>query len=235
VRPVANVVVVLALPVCMHGQAPADSIACEGIAVVSTELSHKEALDYCQYAARERTKVEKYWGPTWREPIRIQVDRKYAIARSLVTNGGKPGNIEMPLDRARDRTGALLHEITHNYAPNANRFLQEGLAVYLQDKIGEARSFPNFGRPLGAAAAEVARSVGSLDALNAVRFPQPLASVMPDRAAYLLSGSFVQYLIDRRGGLEKFRTLYASGDYQAAYGEPFTVLERNWRASLPRR
>lgn len=115
------------------------------------------------YAGREREKVEKYWGPVWREPIRVQVSSRYAIAQSLVTNGGKPGN--------------------------------------------EARSFPNFGRPLGSAAAEVARSVGSLDALDAVRFPQQLASVMPERAAYLLSGSFVQYLIDRKGGLARFRTL----------------------------
>jgi hypothetical protein len=152
----------------------------------------------------------------------------------MVTTGGKPGNIQMPLDRVRDRTGALLHVITHNYAPNTNLFLYEGLAVYLQDKLGEARSFPNFGRPLDAAAAEVARNVGSLNELNTVRFPRPLASVMPDRAAYLLAGSFVKYLRGRKGGLDKFRALYVSGDYQATYGEPFNALERDWRAHLPR-
>jgi hypothetical protein len=45
----------------------------------------------------------------------------------------------------------------------------------------------------------------------------------------------VKFLIDRKGGLEKFRTLYASGDYQATYGVPFSALERDWRAHLPRR
>jgi hypothetical protein len=199
------------------------------------ELSHTEADEYCKYAARERKKVEKYWGPTWRDPIRVQVSSQYATANTLVMNGGKPGRIDMPLDRVRDRTGALLHEITHNYAPNGNRFLYEGLGVYLQDKIGEARSFPTFGRPLDAAAAEVARNVGSLDALNAVRFPRPLASVMPDRAAYPLAGSFVKYLMDRKGELDTFRALYASGDYQATYGVPFSALERDRRAHLPRR
>jgi hypothetical protein len=228
-------VALLAAPVCIHSQTPPDSVACDGFAVVSAELSRKEAEQYCKYAARERQKVEKYWGPTWRDPIRIQVSSQYATANTLVQNGGKPGRIDMPLDRVRDRTGALLHEITHNYAFSENRFLYEGLGVYLQDKMGEARSFPTFGRPLDAAAAEVARNVGSLDALNAVRFPRPLASVMPDRAAYLLAGSFVRYLMDRKGGLDKFRALYASGDYQATYGVPFSALERDWRAHLPRR
>lgn len=228
-------VALLAAPVCIHSQTPADSVACDGFVVVSAELSHREAEEYCKYATRERQKVEKFWGPTWRDPIRIQVSSQYAAANTLVQNGGKPGRIDMPLDRVRDRTGALLHEITHNYAFSENRFLYEGLGVYLQDKIGEARSFPNFGRPLDVAAAEVARSIGSLDALNALRFPRPLASVMENRAAYLLAGSFVKYLIDNKGGLDKFRTLYASGDYQATYVVPFSALERDWRAHLPRR
>lgn len=228
-------VALLAAPLCIQSQAPTDSVSCDGIVVVSVELSHREAEQYCQYAARERKKVEKYWGPTWRDPIRIQVSSQYAAANTMVQTGGKPGRIDMPLDRVRDRTGGLLHEITHNYAPNTNRFLYEGLGVYLQDKIGEARSFPTFGRPLDAAAAEVARNVGSLDVLDAVRFPRPLASVMADRPAYLLAGSFVKYLMDRRGGLDKFRALYASGDYQATYGIPFSALELDWRAHLPRR
>jgi hypothetical protein len=228
-------VALLAAPLGVESQTPPDGVPCEGIIVVSAELSHKEAEEYCKYATRERQKVEKFWGPTWRDPIRIQVSSQYAAANTLVQNGGKPGRIDMPLDRVRDRTGALLHEITHNYAFSENRFLYEGLGVYLQAELGEIRSFPTRGRPLDVAAAEVARTVGSLEELNAVRFPRPLASVMPDVPAYLLAGSFVKYLIDRKGGLEKFRVLYASGDYQATYGVSFNALERDWRAHFPRR
>jgi len=217
-----------------QAQAPADSVACEGISVVSAELTHKEAMSYCEYAVRERKKVEKYWGPTWQEPIVVKVGSGYAIAQALVINGGKPGVVEMPLARARDRTGALLHELTHNYAFSANRFLYEGLGVYLQDKVGAARSFPNFGRPLDNAAAEAARGVASLDVLNTVRFPRPLSTVMENQAAYLLAGSFVKFLIDKKG-LEKFRAVYASGDYEAVYNVPFSALEREWRSHLPRR
>lgn len=195
----------------MHPKSdPPDGVACDGFVVVSAELSHREAAEYCKYATRERQKVEKFWGPTWRDPIRIQVSSQYA-ANTLVQTGGKPGRIDMPLDRVRDRTGALLHEITHNYAFSENRFLYEGLGVYLQAELGDIRSFPTRGRPLDVAAAEVARTVGSLEELNAVRFPRPLASVMPDVPAYLLAGPFVEYLTGRKGGLDKFRALYASG------------------------
>jgi hypothetical protein len=54
-------VALLAAPLCVQSQTPADSVACDGFAVVSSELSHKEAEQYCKYAARERQKVEKYW------------------------------------------------------------------------------------------------------------------------------------------------------------------------------
>jgi len=132
--------------------AQSGTVHCDGIDVISDELKPSEAERYCRYAVAEREKVEKYWGATWQDPIRIQVRSAFAIARSLVTNGGAPGNIEMPLARVRDKTGPLLHEITHNYAPNQNRFLQEGLAVYLQDRMGGNPGFPNFGQNLHALA-----------------------------------------------------------------------------------
>ncbi len=210
------------------------SVDCQGIEVVSNELSRSEAEKYCRYATGERKKVEKFWGATWQEPIRIEVSSSFTIARSLVTNGGKPGKTEMPLARVRDGSGALLHEITHSYAPNANRFLQEGLAVYLQDKIGGNLSFPNFGRKLHVLAASALPSVRSLEALNSVRFPQPLSTVIEERTGYLLAGSFVQFLIEKHG-LSKFRTLYESGDYSQTYQQPLQVLEKEWRSNLDRR
>lgn len=138
----AAMVAVLAAPVCIYSQTPADGVACDGFVVVSAELSRREAEEYCKYATRERQKVEKFWGPTWRDPIRIQVSSQYAAANTLVQTGGKPGRIDMPLDRVRDRTGALLHEIAHNYAFSENRFLYEGLGVCLQAELSDVRSRP---------------------------------------------------------------------------------------------
>jgi hypothetical protein len=210
------------------------SVECQGIEVVSDELMRPEAEKYCRYAASERKKVEQFWGATWQEPIRIQVSSSFSIARSLVTNGGKPGNTEMPLARVHDGRGALLHEITHSYAPNANRFLQEGLAVYLQEKIGGNPAFPNFGRKLHVLARDALSSVRSLETLNSVRFPRPLSAVMDERTAYVLAGSFAGFLIEKHG-LPKFRTLYESGDYVRAYQESLGVLESEWRSTIERR
>lgn len=213
---------------------PGVSVGCQDIEVVSDELTRSEAEKYCRYAAGERKKVERFWGATWQEPIRIHVSGSFTIARSLVTNGGKPGNTEMPLARVRDGRGALLHEITHSYAPNANRFLQEGLAVYLQDKIGGNPAFPNFGRQLHVLAGSALSSVRSLETLNSVRFPQPLSTVIDERTGYLLAGSFVQFLVEKHG-LSQFRTLYESGDYGNTYQKSLQVLEKEWRSNIERR
>jgi hypothetical protein len=48
----------------------------------------------------------------------------------------------------------------------------------------------------------------------------------------LLAGSFVRFLIEKRG-LPEFRTLYESGSYEQAYQQPLEALEKAWRSNLP--
>lgn len=87
---------------------------CEGIQVLSDELTPAAVEAYCRYAVQERQKVEAFWGTTWREPIRIHVSSAYRISCALVPGYfGNRGFLEMPLHRARENTGALLHEIVH--------------------------------------------------------------------------------------------------------------------------
>ena len=94
------------------------ALTCEGVQVLSNELTVAEAEEYCRYAFRERKNVEGFWGTTWNEPIRINVSSSYRISRALVPGHfGNRGFMEMPLRRVRDNTGALLHEIVHIYAP----------------------------------------------------------------------------------------------------------------------
>src|SRR5215470_4861891 len=57
---------------------------CEGIWVLSDELTPAEVEAYCRYAVQERQKVEAFWGATWSEPIRIHVSSTYRISRALV-------------------------------------------------------------------------------------------------------------------------------------------------------
>jgi hypothetical protein len=138
--------------------------------------------------------------------------------------------MEMPLARVRDKREALLHEIVHIYAPNRNRFLAEGLAVYLQDKIGNNPAFPNFGKDLDALARLSLSEVSSLKMLNDVR-KQPLSSVMAEPTAYILAGSFVGFLIEEYG-LPSFKKLYETGSYDEVYRKSLSTLEKEWRMKI---
>ena len=202
---------------------------CGNVQILSNELTAQEAEDYCRYAVSERRKVETFWGSTWKERIQIHVASSYRAAGSLVANQGQPGWIQMPLSRVN--SGALLHEIVHNYAPNNNRFFQEGLAVYLQDKIGGNPAFPIFGENLHVLARDGLSTVTSLRSLNSVRFPRRLGTVMHERTAYILAGSFVGFLIEKYG-LPKFKNLYETESYDRVYGKSLEILEREWRSSI---
>ena len=205
---------------------------CGGIQVISQGLSARDAMAYCKYAVAERAKVEAYWGATWREPIRIHVDASYKISRALVPGFlGNRGFMEMPLRRAVGNDGALLHEIVHVYAPSGNRFLAEGIAVCLQARLGGNASIPNFGEKLASLARRRLPDSGTLARLNAVRTPTPLRVVMDEMTAYILAGSFVEFLIERYE-LPRFRILYDTDDYEKAYGKRFEELEQEWRAQL---
>jgi hypothetical protein len=208
------------------------TLGCEGIQIASDELTVPEAEGYCRYAVSERKKVEEFWGATWKEPIRIHVSSSYRISRALVPGHfGNRGFMEMPLRRVRDNSGALLHEIVHIYAPNDNRFLAEGVAVYLHTTLKGNPAFPNFGEDLRRLAARSVSGVGSLEMLNNVRTPRPLSTVMNEETAYVMAGSFVGFLIEKYG-LPAFRRLYGTGNYEIVYGKSLLSLEREWRSSL---
>jgi hypothetical protein len=212
---------------------PRGKFSCEGVQVLSDELTLPEAEAYCRYAVQERKKVEEFWGATWSEPIRIHVSSAYRISRALVPGYlGNRGFIERPLRRTQDNTGALLHEIGHIYAPNNNRFLAEGLAVYLHTTLAGNPAFPNFGEDLRRLAVRSLSGVASLEALNSVRTPRPLSKVMEEKNAYILAGSFVGFLIERYG-LVLFRGFYETESYEMVYKKSFGTLETEWRLSLP--
>jgi hypothetical protein len=207
-------------------------LGCKGVQIRSDELTIPEAEEYCRYAVAERKKVEEFWGATWSGPIWVHVSSTYRISRALVPGYfGNRGFMEMPLRGVRERTGPLLHEIVHVYAPNGNRFLAEGLAVYLHATLAGNAAFPNFGAKLQHLASRHLAALTSLQLLNGVRTPRPLSTVMDEKAAYILAGSFVGFLIERYS-LPAFRSLYEIGNYEEVYGKPLDTLEREWRVDL---
>ena len=222
---------VVALAICVTQCAPTlrGTFTCESIHILSDELTLPEAETYCRYAVRERQKVDGFWGATWRAPIRMHVSSAYRISRALVPGHlGNRGFLEMAIRSAQENTGALLHEIVHIYAPHNNRFLAEGFAVYLHATLAGNPAFPNFGEDLRRWAVRSLSGVKSLEALNRVRTPRPLSTVMEEKTAYILAGSFVEFLIERYE-LTLFRSVYETENYEQVYGKSFGTLEREWR------
>ena len=91
------------------------------------------------------------FGWPWLPPERfnVVVSDRFNISKSLVPAwSGRVGEMEFPTWRVASRKAAIAHELVHVLFPNGNRLLAEGLAVYLQARIGGNHAFPNFGRPL---------------------------------------------------------------------------------------
>jgi hypothetical protein len=139
--------------------------------------------------------------------------------------------MEFPASRVATRKAAITHELTHVFFPNANRFVAEGLAIYIQAQIGGNRAFPNFGQPLHDIARHRMRDMIpwisgddlgclgeiQLPALDEIATPNPLVLQVgntfhgengPGQAnIYAIVGSFTQFLAETFG-LDKFKSIY---------------------------
>ena len=137
-----------------------------------------------------------------------------------------------------------MHEMIHVYAPNANRFLAEGLAVYGHDLLGGPPAYPNFGKSLDAIAG---RTANQELAMALERTPTPNALETVSKEGEAIAGSFVKFLIERHG-MDKFRALYVltplapmqrdpgePARWQQIYGQSFEAIVNAWLTMLPRR
>jgi hypothetical protein len=190
-------------------------------------------LDFCREITRlDRWAADRQWPASAVAELHVVVSDRYKISKSLVPAWfGRAGYMEFPAWRVTARKAAIAHELAHVFFPNGNRFLAEGLAVYLQAEIGGNPAFPNFGRPLhelvGVLLQEILRGFTPGDPqslrclhlaeLDKIATPSPLTLKVgqdfygeePRGQAriYPIAGSFVQFLIETHG-MEKFCALY---------------------------
>lgn len=216
------------------------------IAFAETAISNTEREPLAQELRLAVDKVCNWWGPTFSGRLTIEVPDTDGPSLALVPAWrGKPGTIVFPAAVVRRGVAATTHEVVHVFAPNANRFLAEGLAVHAHDRLGGPAAFPNFGRDLDRAAG---RHAGSVDIAALDRLPTPVPLQLKNMAerstAYLVSGSFVRYLIDQHDA-DKFKRLYAmtpfvpgqrnAGDpqrWREVYGVTLDELAQAWRQRL---
>jgi len=82
-------------------------------------------------------KVREWWGATFEGSISIQTNTERVLSMALIPAWrGERGQIIFGAKRVNAGEAATVHEMIHVYAPNANRFLAEGLAVYGHDLLG---------------------------------------------------------------------------------------------------
>jgi hypothetical protein len=194
---------------------------------------------------RARVKVREWWGTTFEGSISIQTDTKRVLSMALIPAWrGERGQMIFGAKRVNAGEAATVHEMIHVYAPNANRFLAEGLAVYGHDLLGGPPAYPNFGKSLDdIAGRSTSRELAM--ALERTPTPNPLETISTEGEA--IAGSFVKFLIERHG-MDKFRALYAltplapmqrdpgaHGRWQQVYGESFEMTVDAWLTRLPRR
>jgi LysM repeat protein len=107
----------------------------------------------------------------------------------------------------------------------ASPLLQEGLAVYAGMQILGSESNHYLSRPQLCVAYQRAGQ------MPRVSRPLTFEGHLGYFDQYLAAGCFVGYLIEQEGW-EAFTQVYASGDYQAVYGQSLTQLEQGWTRYL---
>lgn len=244
-KSIVAAVVLLALA-CTDRQG--DGRHCDGVEAtfrfqsVSEEVAHRFEEEFCDAVRR----VRNWWGPTYAGRFNVRVDDSRGPSMALVPGWrGRRGEMLFRSDTVGQGRAATIHEVLHVFAPNANRFLAEGLAVHAHDFLGGNPAFPNFGADLHRLSRGFA-AVADLAALDGVATPAPLGADGPlnERARYIVAGSFVRYLIESRG-LAKFREIYAvtpldtgrrsTGDrarWRRVYGADLDELAKGWRSAL---
>jgi hypothetical protein len=197
----------------------------------------KFKADFCSETARLSAWAgEQNWPSSSPAELHVFVSDDYKLSKSLVPAWfGHQGRMEFPAWRVTAGEAAIMHELVHVHFPNGNRLLAEGLAVFLQARIGGNSAFPNFDVPLHAAVGESLPEMASglswddpgrldpihLAELDAIATPDALAlSVGQERYGarygtnpheqahiYSIAGSFVQFLIETHG-MDKLRALF---------------------------
>ena len=152
---------------------------------------------------------------------------EYVGTRTAIIS--KPWLSEVHLPKSG--TAALKHELTHlmlrelGSAPfdiNFQTGITEGIAVAMES--------PSDGlRTVHERAAKIIQLDPSANVSSVISF-FGFAS-HPASTSYQLAGSFARFLLDHFSR-EQFRTLYASGNFQTAYGSTLSQLDSTWRQSL---
>ena len=166
-----------------------------------------------------------------RTDLQIFVSNAYTLSLSLVPAwSAQRGRMLFPASEVITGEAAIAHELTHVYFPNGNRMLAEGLATYVQNKIGKNPAFPDYGLSLHQLVRDFTCPRGpapkglpgiSLATIDRIATPDIVSFRVGRRHfdlggdAYPVAASFVQFLVENveasespEARMKRFRKLY---------------------------
>jgi hypothetical protein len=117
-------------------QAYAADCVPKSISVSAPSLSGGDENDFLDRFRGAYRKACVWWGSGWDGVIRIEVEDSRGPSMALIPAWrGDRGTMIFRTFIVRRGTSAITHEIVHLIAPNGNRFLAEGLAVYAHENF----------------------------------------------------------------------------------------------------
>ncbi|MFC3711078.1 hypothetical protein ACFOMD_00755 [Sphingoaurantiacus capsulatus] len=229
--PLAGLLLAAAAP------APTVRVVAEDGRTVTDCASAEELRAHAERAASE---IAALVGGSATKTVRLVIDpsRRVPYTEDPVADGSitirLPAARLDPANVAGSRL-ALHHELTHAIAPGApgmDRLLVEGLAVWVEDRIGIA-NYPDFELTPAAATRQLEAELGlsiPLAESERARMERPFGDER--RLAYAQQGAFAGWLIERFG-LPRFLAFYRKGgDWREGFGASLDELEREWRKAL---
>ncbi len=123
----------------------------------------------------------------------------------------------------------LIHVLTLRYPDYW--WAIEGLAIYLNDKLGGGASYPNFGKDINQMACGYLNITDILEKVGDEKYYHPTRSDLKGTIGfgfYALSGSFVKYIVEKIG-IEPFMRIYHNADMREAMKEVTKKSIQEWK------
>ena len=199
-------------------------------------FSEKQTRDFLIETELHYRQLQKFFATDLTKPIRVfvyrNVSQKKALMGAYRTQIARPWQNEIHIHGTNIPHSVLRHELAHIFAAD---FAQGAFRV-----PSKAGIFVNMGIVEGTAVAadwptdRMTVHQWAKAMREEKRAPNPAHLLSPQgfwaqsaSRAYTIAGSFLRFLIDTYG-IEKFKTLYRTNNFEIAYEQPALALAEEW-------
>ena len=230
--------------------AAAQRIEAQNFVIEYQDISEQTARLVAEDAVQAFAEITSFLKRNYTGRIRIRIGDAFPFPRStaadatmeIPANRLRPGGARRGPPPIRGRGATIWNGLSNIIAESAHpvtgwgRFLKEGLGIFLQEKFGAkkprpwpAKVYPAMGEDLHQAAARLSSDYGRFLTLEEARTRVNRRRLdRTRRLAWIEAGSFVRYLIENRGGVERFLKWYDGRPFEDVYGKDIGAIETEW-------